>query len=151
MEKVKLILFGVVLMGAFLFFQSCDNKDSGETAKERTLRILQSKQQWSAGSVVVPDNSATDADQWESSFTVSFTASNMTTSGHPNGAQAVWPSGGYTVNDDGNQITRADGVVMLLNPINENGFTAIFTIEGKEIGGGRIASLDGEYTFNMAE
>ena len=33
-------------------------------------------------------------------FIIEFTESSMTTSGFPLGAQAVWPSGAYYVNDD---------------------------------------------------
>ncbi|MCK5372659.1 MAG: hypothetical protein KAQ62_29045, partial [Cyclobacteriaceae bacterium] len=99
-------------------------------------------------SVNVPVTSATTDDMWIN-FKVSFTKTNMTTSGHPTGAQAVWPSGSYTVSEDGKSITRQDGVLMSLNPITETNFTSIFTVpDGTEIGS-RIAALDGEYTFNM--
>ena len=38
---------------------------------------------------------------------------------------------------------------MTLQPITDTSFTAIFTIVDEEIGGGRIAELDGEYRFSM--
>ena len=147
MKKLSLAVVCLFAIGVLIVFQNCNgNKD--ETAKERTERILMSKI-WEVSSVNVPVNTATESDDWID-FTVSFSESSMTCAGWPTGAQAVWPSGGYTVNDDGNLVTRtSDGIVMTLNPISDTNFTAIFTISGEEIGGGRIASLDGEYTFNM--
>ena len=74
----------------------------------------------------------------------------MTTASHPTGAQAVWRSGSYTVSSDGSSITRqSDNVIMLLNPISDTNFTAIFTVPPGTDLGSRIAALDGEYTFNM--
>ena len=146
MKKLSFTIFGFLAILALVLFQGC-NGDDEETAQERTLKILQSKN-WTVSSVVVPANTATDESDWQN-FAVSFTATNMSTSGHPTGAQAVWPSGTYTVSEGGNSITRSDGVVMSLNPISDTNFTAIFTVpEGTEIGG-RIAALDGEYRFNM--
>ena len=146
MKKFSSLVLVIIALSTFVLLQNCDNKDK-ETAKERTLRILQSKN-WTVSSVVVPANSATEDSDWVD-FTVSFSATNMTASDHPIGAQAVWPSGTYEVNEDGNLITRGDGVVMTLNPISDSNFTAIFTIENKNLGDSRIASLDGEYRFSM--
>ena len=147
MRKLSTIVLGVVI-GVFLFvFQNCDKKNK-ETIQERTLRILTSKT-WTVSSVNVPINTATESSDWNA-FTVSFTRSDMTTANHPTGAQAVWPSTSYTVNSDGNIISRGDGVDMVLNPISDTNFTAIFTVPpGTSLGGPRIAALDGEYTFNM--
>ncbi len=114
---------------------------------QMTKNILTSKT-WVYSSVNTPPNTASTGTDWVN-FTVSFTASDMTTSGHYTGAQAVWPSGTYTVSEDGKSITRQDGVVMTLNPITESNFTAIFTVPPGTETGGRIAALGGEYTFNM--
>ena len=146
MKKFNLTFLSILLFTALLVFQNCNNGDEDDP-KTVTQNILKSKN-WTVSSVVVPPNTATEDSDWLS-FAVSFSGTNMTTSGHPTGAQAVWPSGSYTVSDDGKTITRGDGVVMSLNPISESNFTAIFTVpEGTEIGG-RIAALDGEYRFNM--
>jgi hypothetical protein len=62
----------------------------------------------------------------------------------------VWPSGTYSVSDDGKSITRSsDGEIMQLNPVTETNFTAIFSPPAGTNIGARIASLDGEYRFNM--
>jgi len=148
MKRISIIGLSAFTVLVLLVFQNCGSDDK-ETDKERTLRILQSKA-WTVSSVNVPLNTATESVDWVN-FTVSFTASNMTTAQHPVGAQAVWPSGGYEVSDDGNMLTRSsDNVVMTLNPIDDTNFTARFTVPpGTEIGPGRVASLEGEYTFNM--
>jgi len=146
MKRISIIGLSAFTVLVLLVFQNCGSDDK-ETDKERTLRILQSKA-WTVSSVNVPLNTATESVDWVN-FTVSFTASNMTAAQHPTGAQAVWPSGIYTVSEDGSSVTRADGVVMVLNPISDTNFTAIFNVPpGTDIGG-RIAALDGEYTFNM--
>ena len=129
-----------------LFFQNC-GKDDKDTPKDVTIKILTSKT-WRVQNVNVPINTATESQDWLN-FTVSFTQTNMTTQGHPTGATVVWPSGTYTVSEDGKTLTRQDGIVMTLNPITETNFTATFTMPpGTEISG-RVASLEGEYVFNM--
>ena len=65
------------------------------------------------------------------------------------GAEAVWPSGSYTVSEDGRSITRGDGVQMMLTNLSESSFTSTFAIVNEDIDQGRLASLDGEYIFNM--
>ena len=145
MKKSTFAVLSVFVLGVFLVFQNCGGSTE-PNPKEVTENILKSKT-WKVVSVTVPVNSATESSDWVS-FTVSFGAS-MTTSGHASGAEAVWPTGAYTVSEDGKSVTRGDGVVMRLQPITETNFTSIFTVPpGTEIGG-RIAALDGEYTFSM--
>ena len=147
MKKFRLTVLNLFAIVVLLVFQNCPGSDP-DTPIDVTTNILSGKTEWTVSSVNVPVNSATESSEWLS-FKVSFTKTNMTTSGHPTGAQAVWPSGTYTVREDGKSITRGDGVIMSLNPITETNFTTRFTITGEDIGGGRIAALDGEYTFNM--
>ena len=148
MKPLRLTLLSIFAIVAILVFQNCNKTDPVKPI-DATINILTSKAEWTVSSVNVPVNSATESSEWIS-FKVSFTKTNMTTSSHPTGAQAVWPSGSYTVSEDGKSITRQDGVLMSLNPITETNFTSIFNIpEGTHLGGSRIAALDGEYTFNM--
>lgn len=146
MRKLRLTLLNVFIIATLAVFQNCV-KDNKESDKEITTNILASKE-WVVNSVNVPGNTATVGADWDS-FKVSFTATNITTRDYPLGAQAVWPSGSYTVSEAGKSITRHDGVVILLSPMTETGFTAIFTVPAGTDAGGRIASLEGEYVFNM--
>ena len=142
----SIILFAILIYAQFVF-QGCSNSEDTPSARVVTENILKSKS-WEATSVVVPINTATDGDDWMD-FIASFTSSTMTTSGHANGAEAVWPSGAYSVSEDGKSITRGDGVVMRLASISDDAFTSIFSVPaGTEIGG-RVVALDGEYTFTM--
>ena len=145
MKNLKISILISVLMCMVICLQSCNDDDPSD--KEVTESLLQSKS-WKASSVVVPDNTATDSDDWLS-FIVSFNATMMNTSGHPAGAEGVWPSGSYAVSDDGKSITRQDGAVVTITNISETNFTATFAVpKGTEING-RVAALDGEYIFNM--
>ena len=146
MKNFKLFALSFLVIGALLVFQNCGGDDE-ETPKDATTNMLKGKTEWVVSSVTTPESSATDDSDW-ANFKVSF-SSQMTTSGHPTGATAVWPTGSYTVSEDGKTVTRGDGIVMQLNPITATKFTARFSIVGEDIGGARIASLDGEYTFNM--
>ncbi len=145
MKTLKLVIISLFVLGALFTFKNCTSKTE-ISAKEATENILKSKT-WAVSSVNVPVNTATESADWVD-FTVSFGAS-MTCAEWPTGASAVWPSGSYEVNDGGNQVTRGDGVVMTLTSISETGFTSSFDVPvGTEIGG-RIAALDGGYTFIM--
>ncbi|MDZ7608666.1 MAG: hypothetical protein U5K79_24470 [Cyclobacteriaceae bacterium] len=147
MKKAGLFLLGVIALAVLVTFQNCGDKDN-ESAKDKTIRLLSDKTEWTVQSVSVPAGTATTSADWLA-FKLSFTKSNMTCSGHPVGAQAVWPSGGYTVSDDGKTITRSDAVAMSVLELTETAFRVNFAVpDGTELGG-RIAALDGEYTFNM--
>lgn len=146
MKKLRLTFLSVFVLVAITVFQNCGG-ETEETAKEITTNILTSKE-WVVNSVNVPSNTATIGDDW-ANFSMSFSATNITTNNHASGAQAVWPSGSYTVSEDGKSITRHDDVVITLSPISETSFAAIFTVPAGTETGGRIAALEGGYTFNM--
>ena len=147
MKNLKTALLTLSAFVVLLGFQNCGG-DSNEDPRQVTINILKSKT-WTVSSVAVPVNTATESSDWVN-FKVTFSDTNMTTADFPTGTGAVWPSGPYTVSEDGKSITRTnDGVVMQLNPITETNFTSIFNVpDGTEIGA-RIAALDGEYRFNM--
>lgn len=146
MKTIRLSVLSFFLVAAVLVFQNC-KKDDEVSDKEASTNILTSKE-WVVSSVNVPGNTATLGADWND-FKVSFSATNITTRDNPIGAQAVWPSGSYTASEDGKNISRQDGVVMLISSLTEAGFTAIFTVPPGTEAGGRIAALEGEYTFNM--
>lgn len=147
MKKVVLFFAGVMAFAVLATFQNCGGKDD-ESAKDKAIRLLTEKTEWTVQSVNVPANTATTSSEW-ASFKISLTKTNMACSGHPVGAQAVWPSGPYTVSDDGKTITRSDNVAMSVLELTETAFRVTFSVpDGTELGG-RIAALDGDYTFNM--
>jgi len=147
MKKFRFFFLGVFALAALITFQNCGG-DEEESAKDKTINLLTSKTNWTVQSVSVPAGTATTSSEW-STFTVSFTKSNMTCAGWPAGAQAVWPSGSYTVSDDGKTITRADGVAMSILELTETSFRVSFEVPAGTELGGRIAALGGDYTFNM--
>jgi len=146
MKKLSLAFLGILSLLVLMTFQNC-GEDDEPTPAENTKNILMSKT-WVYGSVNTPANTATIGDDWIN-FSVQFSESTMTTSGHPTGASAVWPSGGYTISEDGNTITRtSDNVTIVLNPLSESNLTATFTVPaGTELS--RVAALGGEYVFNL--
>jgi hypothetical protein len=147
MKKTNLILSIFLLMSIPLM--NCDNGDDPKSIKEeRTEYLVNKTGDWSLKSISVPANSATVESDW-TNFNVSATASTITTSGHATGAEAVWPGGGWTMNEEGTSITRSDGVVMTILALTETSFNVTFTVpEGTEINN-RIAALDGDYRFDL--
>ncbi len=146
MKKFSLLFLGILSLLVLMTFQNC-GEDDEPTPAEETKNILMSKT-WVYSSVNVPASTATVDSDW-SNFSVQFSESTMSTSGHPTGATAVWPSGGYTIGEDGTTLTRtADNVTVVLNPLSESNLTATFTVPaGTELS--RVAALGGEYTFNL--
>lgn len=128
---------------------SCGGDDE-PTPQEKAIQMLTSKTSWTVNSVIVPPQTATISDDW-TSFTVSFTNTTMSTSGFPTGAGDVWPSGSYTVSEDGNTITSSaapTGWVLNIATLTETTFNSTITVpDGVEIG--RVEALDGDYTFNL--
>lgn len=136
-----LVLFG---LAGLIGLASC-NGGKDETEKDRVLKLL--KKTWTYNSVVVPPQTATEGTDWVN-FTVTFTDSNMTAGGHPTGATVIWPSGVFTLSDDGKRITRSDNIVMTITTITENSLSVTFTMpSGTQIA--RVQALGGDYTFNL--
>ena len=97
-------------------------------------------------SIIVPSNSATTEDDWVD-FKLTVSSGTMSTSGHATGANAVWPTGSWSMSEDAKTITRADGVVMSVRTLTETEFSVSFTVpDGTDING-RTAALDGDYIF----
>ncbi|GEM_PF-1519247 len=142
--------FLIMASASLIFFANCGGNGGGDdepTEREQRIALI-TDHQWSLSSIVLPDVNATEEAEWDN-FTVSFSSSNMTTNGYPAGAQAVWPSGTWSLSDNLNTITRQDGVVMNIVTLTESAFTVSFTLPDQDIGGSRIAALGGDYTFNL--
>ena len=148
MKTIKYFL--LLNLGVFLLcFSNCGEETPEPTQKEiKTGYLINKSNGWVLKSITVPINSATTEDQWVN-FKLTVSLSTMSTSGHPSGANVVWPTGGWTMDDNGNTITRADGVVMSVLTLTATNFRVSFTVpEGTDIGG-RIAALDGDYVFDL--
>ncbi len=145
MKTLKTLLVSATLLG-LIVLSGCPG-DGEDSAYDKAMKLLASKT-WTLNTVVVPPQTATIPDDWVN-FTVSFTSSSMSTSGHADGATAVWPSGSYTLSQDGKTITRSDQVVMTILTLTETSFNVTFTVPVGTNVGGRIEALDGDYTFNM--
>ena len=153
MKTIKYVLLILCLAIFIISFNNC-GEDEPEppdpTTKEiRTGFLVNKSNDWSLKSITVPSISATTEDQWID-FKLSVSTSTMSTSGHATGANAVWPSGGWEMSEDGNTITRtSDDVVMSVLTLTATSFRVSFTVpDGTEING-RIASLDGDYIFDL--
>jgi hypothetical protein len=148
MKRVYTILFGLAIVGLAGLI-SCGGDDE-PTPKQKTINLLTSKNTWTLNSVIVPPQTATIEDDWQG-FNVSFTQSSMTTQGYPDGCSAVWPSGTYTVSEDGQTITSSAapaGWSLSISTLTEAAFNSVISVpDGTEKG--RVEALDGEYTFNM--
>ena len=147
MNKLNLFLSLIILISISL--TNCDNGDDPQSIKdERTGYLINKTGNWSLKSINVPVNSATTENEW-TNFNLAVTTSTMTTSGHAPGAEAVWPTGDWTMNEGGTFITREDGVVMSIITLTQTYFSVTFTVpDGVELSG-RMAALDGEYLFEL--
>ena len=139
----------LVIIISLLGLMGCPKSTPQPDVKTQKLEYLKDKTGGWTGTMSVPTGSATTADQW-SAFKVVFTETSMTSSGHPAGATAVWPSGSFTVNTDVSQITRtSDGVVMQVTSLTATSLSVRFTVPDGVVIGGRVQVLSGEYTFTL--
>ena len=148
MKTVKYIFLVLILAFFSISLYNCGGDDPKSKKEELTEYLVNKSTGWSLKSIVVPLSSATTEDQWVG-FKLTVSSNTMSTSGHATGAIGVWPTGGWTMDENGRTITRADGVVMSIITLTAINFSVSFTVpDGTEIGG-RVASLDGDYIFNL--
>ncbi len=147
MKKIFIHIIFLLLAASFLLLYACDLVEDKETEKEVAQNLLKSKS-WQLSSVNVPSTAATQSSDWDY-FTVLFTDTNITTGGYPTGTSAIWPSGTYTLSEDGNTIIRSDGVVVNITTLSETAMSVYFHVEGIALSSGRIADLSGDYVFNL--
>lgn len=147
--NIKSTLFFAVLIGLTVI-SSCNKKKTTPNLKERNTTYINNKADgWILESIVLPSNSATIEDDW-TNFTLTSSSTMMNTSGHATGAEAVWPSSSWIINDEGNEITRTtDNVVMKIVNISESTLIVTFAISGDVHLNARIAALGGDYTFTL--
>ena len=154
MKTIKYIFLVLCVVIFSISFYNCGGEGDDPTAdpktkkEELTAYLVNKSGGWSLNSVTVPANTATEESDW-TGFKLSVSASTTTTSGHATGADDVWPSGGWTMNDTGTSITRADGVLMSISSLTAAKFTVSFTVPEGTVIDGRIAALDGDYIFDL--
>jgi hypothetical protein len=149
MKKILKNSILILAISSLMILSGCPKPPPEPSKYDQGITNLTNKAGGWSGSVNVPVGSATTADQW-SGFKVTFTKTDMTTSGFPTGAGAVWPSGKYTLNTDATKITRnSDGVEMQATLLSATSLTVRFTVPAGVVLGGRVQVLSGEYTFTL--
>ena len=149
MKAIKILLSVSVLI-ALLILSNCDNGGGSSVKETRTALLTEKAGGWTASTVVVPTETATESSDWEGVFKVSFTSTSMSTTGHPTGATAVWTSGGWSfTNDEATVIRRADGVDMTVLELTETVFKVQFVVPDNVHLGSRVQALGGSYTFTL--
>ena len=146
MKFFKLLLVEVIILG-FVVFAACDrNRPEDKTLIQERTEFLVNKGIWTANVVSVPGNSSTESSDWEDTFTVRFTETNMTASNHPSGAEPVWPSGQWGFKDENaDVIVRGDGIEMSVITLTATALMVSFDYNP----GGRVSAIEGPYTFDM--
>ena len=160
MKKEIRSILSIAVLAMLTIFYGCGgegdgNDDPDKTVVELNTAILMSKA-WTVGAVTVPANSATSGSDWDQ-FTVSFAATEITTSGHPvpekpddASTAKVWPSGAWSFTDvNATAIERADGVVMTFGTLNSTGWSVSFSLPDSYKTDGRVAALGGDYLFTF--
>jgi hypothetical protein len=143
MKVLNSIVLSLVTVALLLSVTSCKKKSDDPKPEQSELVGT-----WVATDVSAPAGTATaPGDVWIG-FQVVINETLMTTSGHPTGANAVWPSGAYTLS--GSTISRVDDVDMTINSISATTMSLSFSIPDG-VTTGRVAALDGQYTFNLAK
>jgi hypothetical protein len=122
-----------------------------EEEKFRMGYLINKKGGWKqTGDMMVPEYSATTAEQW-TNFKVVFNETSMTTAGYPAGAEAIWSSGGYTIQGGVSSITRSrDVVVMYLERLTADELWINFTVPEKVyLWDTTSFVLSGDYSFYL--
>lgn len=150
MKTLLFILGGLMFTASSIGIFSCRPVDT-QSLKEELTEHLTAKP-WALESIDIPPNTVTTPDDWDG-FGLDVLPTRMNTSGHAPGGMPVWPSGDWVLAEDGKTITREDGVVMNVRELTATSLVVTFVHNDGADGGagtdGRIASLNGEYTFRL--
>lgn len=149
--KILKISFLALAVGSLLFFSNCKKGGGKDEPSEKELKteILVSGSPWVFESASIDDGTATDESDWDQ-LSISFTTSEINTTGGYPQATKVWPTKvAWTGNDDISVISRADGVDMTVLELTQSKLQVSFTLTDAEINA-RTASLDGDYIFTFS-
>jgi hypothetical protein len=134
----------ICLTGFMMTFTTSCKKDPVEpdlTGAEQVRELLVGGA-WSLQSLQVD---GTDQTGLFSGLSLSFTGTGFTATG----GEPVWPaSGTWSFDDDsGESITRADGIAVAINSINDTSLQLTLTWEKTTLGSGRTGSVSGVHVF----
>lgn len=160
MKKTSNLILALLFAFSFVMFSCGEEEEEPKTATELFTEAAVGT--WTLSSVVVPENTATTADQW-SGFTITFAAEGtVTATGQPTGATTVWPaSSGFTINATSSttgSVVVADAAFgsadITFNAEGTAATTATIEITvpaGTEVASARAASVAGTYTLSMSK
>ena len=134
----------ICLTGFMMTISTSCKKDSVEpelTGAEQVMQLLVGGA-WSLQSLQVD---GTDQTALFSGLSLFFSGTGFTASG----GEPVWPaSGTWSFDDDsGNSITRADGITVAINSINNTSLQLTLTWGKNTLGSGRTGSVSGVHVF----
>lgn len=140
----------IILMSLTVLLSTCEKVENTPTEGELIKKLLTTKSGgWTNPEVDIPVGSATLPEDWIN-FKAVFDARRIITSGHAPGAEAVWPSSEYVLNEQGNEITRlADGIVMTIESSDEQQIIVSFEVPEGVTASGRTKVLKGKYKFTL--
>jgi hypothetical protein len=137
MRKLLSYTLGMLIM----LVTSCDKS---ETAPD--VQALLTSGTWKISAVTLDGTNKNDLFP---NLTLTFTSTGFTATG----SSPVWPSSGtWTfLNSDQKAIVRGDQVEVTLDVITETELTLKMTWNKTTLGGGRVASLRGNYIFTFSK
>lgn len=138
----RITFFGISMLFVISVMSGCG--DSGPTAPD--TKVLLTSGTWKINTVTVD---GVNQDELFTNFSISFTATSFTST--PGGA--LWPASGTWAfaNSDQKAFTRNDGVEVTLESISETALTLKLTWNKTTLGGGRVASTQGNYIFTFSK
>lgn len=145
--KILKISFLAVAVVSLVFFASCKKEKNEDSERDVKINLLVTHSPWNLTAADVADGTATEDDQWEN-FSVTFSTTNMTTSGHPAGAGGVWPSGSWTLSDDLSTIIVGSREYTI-STLTSSTLQVSFVVPEEVELGARTAALGGNYNFTF--
>jgi hypothetical protein len=134
------ILYPLVILFLLSGLSACKKDDPQPTRKQLTTGV------WKINNVMVDNVNQTE------NFTGMTLEFNETSFNSVNG-NVVWPETGiWGFTDDRKQaFVRDDGVVVTILAINSGNLVLALTWDKTTLGGGRIKSIGGDYTFEFTK
>ena len=138
-------LFAMVLLGIFMLNGCSGDDEESIPATEATKKQLTSTV-WKVSKVTI--DGVTNTDEF-AGLTLEFKENIFTT----NNGNVVWPANDtWTFTDSTAKLfERGDGVVVTINSVSASNLTLSLTWDHDTVGGGRTASVSGNYVFEFVK